>query len=208
MASSTYLEKDRLAQIIAAIQIMGTSDWPSGSLNRWVSELEAGAQLTPKQLGLTPIHFGERKKWAAVFEQHPEFFKTFTVAGEERVALRWRFSQSVNSNGKTPAATAAVAAAATAAPADDKATDVGWTAGDKAADDTEHKSDGHPLTPEQISVLMTAAIELHSRAVAEQDILDRFGPALITAVGALIGAVIGGGTVALFMWSPLTRIFD
>jgi hypothetical protein len=202
MASSAYLEQDRLAQIIAAIQIMGTSDWPSGSLNRWVSELEAGAQLTPKQLGLTPIHFGERKKWAAVFEQHPEFFKTFTVAGEERVALRWRFSQSVNSNGKAPSAAAA------AAPSGDGSADVGWTAGDKAADDTEHKSDGHPLTPEQISVLMTVAIELHSRAVAEQNILDRFGPALITAVGALIGAVIGGGTVALFMWSPLTRIFD
>ena len=203
MASSAYLEKDRLAQVIAAIQIMGTSDWPSGSLNRWVSELEAGAQLTPKQLGLTPIHFGERKKWAAVFEQHPEFFKTFTVAGEERVALRWRFSQSVNSNGKKP-----VAAAATAAPAHDGPADVGWTAGDQAPDDTEHKSDGHPLTPDQISVLMTTAIELHSRAVAERNILDRFGPALITAVGALIGAVIGGGVVALFMWTPLTRIFD
>jgi hypothetical protein len=202
MASSAYLEQDRLAQVIAAIQIMGTSDWPSGSVNRWVSELEAGAQLTPKQLGLTPIHFGERKKWAAVFEQHPEFFKTFTVAGEERVALRWRFSQSVNSNGKAPSAAAA------AAPPGDGSADVGWTAGDKAADDTEHKPDGHPLTPEQISVLMTVAIELHSRAVAERNILDRFGPALITAVGALIGAVIGGGTVALFMWSPLTRIFD
>jgi hypothetical protein len=203
MASSAYLEKDRLAQVIAAIQIMGTSDWPSGSLNRWVSELEAGTQLTPKQLGLTPIHFGERKKWAAVFEQHPEFFKTFTVAGEERVALRWRFSQSVNSNGKTP-----VAAAAAAAPADGSPADVDWTAGDKAADDTEHKPDGHPLTSDQISVLMTTAIELHSRAVAERNILDRFGPALITAIGALIGAVIGGAVVALFMWSPLTRIFD
>jgi hypothetical protein len=202
MASSAYLEQDRLAQIIAAIQIMGTSDWPSGSLNRWVSELEAGAQLTPKQLGLTPIHFGERKKWAAVFEQHPEFFKTFTVAGEERVALRWRFSQSVNSNGK------ASSAAAAATPSGDSPADVSWTAGDKTAEDTEHKSDSHPLTPEQISVLMTTAIELHSRAVAERNILDRFGPALITAVGALIGAVIGGGVVALFMWTPLTRIFD
>jgi hypothetical protein len=202
MASSAYLEQDRLAQIIAAIQIMGTSDWPSGSLNRWVSELEAGTQLTPKQLGLTPIHFGERKKWAAVFEQHPEFFKTFTVAGEERVALRWRFSQSVNSNGKTPSAAAATA------PSGDSPADVSWTAPETAEDDNEHKSDSHPLTPEQISVLMTTAIELHSRAVAERNILDRFGPALITAVGALIGAVIGGGVVALFMWTPLTRIFD
>ena len=202
MAGSAYLEKDRLAQIIAAVQIMGTSDWPSGSLNRWVSELEAGAQLTPKQLGLTPIHFGERKKWAAVFEQHPEFFKTFTVAGEERVALRWRFSQSVNSKGKTPAA------AATVTPAGDKAADVGWTADDKAADDTDHKSDDHPLTPNRFRVLIDRGDRTAQPCVAERNILDRFGPALITAVGALIGAAIGGGVVALFMWSPLTRIFD
>jgi hypothetical protein len=201
MPSSAYLEKDRLAQVIAAIQIMGTSDWPSGSLNRWVSELEGGTQLTPKQLGLTPIHFGERKKWAAVFEQHPEFFKTYTVAGEQRVALRWRFSQSVNSSGN--------AQGAAAAPAAGGQTDADWTAEDKPADDTSTTSDRHPLTPGQISVLMTTAIELHSRAVAQRNILDHFGPALITALGALIGSAIGAGTVALFMWSlPLTRIFD
>jgi hypothetical protein len=202
MANRAYLEKDRLAQVIAAIQIMGTSDWASGSLNRWVSELEAGAQLAPKQLGLAPIHFGERKKWAAVFEQHPEFFKNFTVAGEERVALRWRYAQSVNGHDKT------AAAAAPPPPKPVSATDESWPEPAAPADALEHKLDHRPLTPEQIGLLLTTAIELHSRAMAERDPLDRYGPPVLTAVGAAAGAIVGGAIVAMFHWTPLTRIFD
>src|SRR5258708_28508741 len=95
MANGYYLEKDRLANLIAAVQAMGVADRPSGTLNRWVAELEASEELTSEQLDQSPIKFAERKKWQTVFEQHPEFFKTYTLRGEPRVLLRWRYSESI-----------------------------------------------------------------------------------------------------------------
>src|SRR5437762_8947844 len=95
MANGHYLEKDRLANLIAAVQAMGVADRPSGTLNRWVAELEASEELTSEQLDQSPIKFAERKKWQTVFEQHPEFFKTYTLRGELRVLLRWRYSESI-----------------------------------------------------------------------------------------------------------------
>src|SRR5262245_61989015 len=97
MANSHYLEKDRLANVIAAIQIMALADRPSGSLNRWVAELEASEELSEEQLDKSPIKFAERKKWQTVFEQHPEFFKTTTQRGEPRVLLRWRYAETLKS---------------------------------------------------------------------------------------------------------------
>src|SRR5260221_11409837 len=110
MANGHYLEKDRLANLIAAVQAMGVADRPSGTLNRWVAELEASEELTSEQLDQSPIKFAERKKWQTVFEQHPEFFKSYTLRGEPRVLLRWRYSESIKAeansapNGKDPAA--------------------------------------------------------------------------------------------------------
>src|SRR5437868_7322102 len=95
MAKSHYLEENRLANVIAAIQAMGVADRPSGTLNRWVAELEASEELTSEQLDQAPIKLAERKKWQTVFEQHPEFFKTYTLRGEPRVLLRWRYSESI-----------------------------------------------------------------------------------------------------------------
>ena len=43
MAKSHYLEKDRLPNLIAAIQIFGVSDLSSGTLNRWVAEPQSSA---------------------------------------------------------------------------------------------------------------------------------------------------------------------
>src|ERR1700748_3189160 len=101
MARSHYLENDRLANVIAAIQAMAAADRPSATLNRWVAEVEASEELTSDQLDQSPIKFAERKKWLTVFEQHPEFFKTYTLRGEQRVLLRMRYAQSVSS-GKKP----------------------------------------------------------------------------------------------------------
>jgi hypothetical protein len=200
MANGAYLEKDRLGHVLAAIQIMGMSNSAWGTLNRWISELEGGEDLTPKQLGHAPVHFGDRKKWAAVFEQHPEFFKTFTVAGEERVALRMRFAQSVNNADKN-------GQPAPAAPADTTPA-TAWRSDSKPAEDG-NKPDNRTLTPEQIALLMTTAIELHGRAVAARDLFDRYGPPFLTAIGAVVGALFGGGLVALFSWAPLARhVFD
>src|SRR3954447_21927740 len=148
MAKGHYLEENRLANVIAAIQAMGVADRPSGTLNRWVAELEASEELTSEQLDQSPIKFAERKKWQTVFEQHPEFFKTYTLRGEQRVLLRWRYSESIKTE-------------ANGAPN-------GKNNGDKnpanKADDGAAPP-SKPLNADQIQVLINTAIEMHAREV-------------------------------------------
>src|SRR5258708_34414990 len=144
MANGYYLEKDRLANLIAAVQAMGVADRPSGTLNRWVAELEASEELTSEQLDQSPIKFAERKKWQTVFEQHPEFFKTYTLRGELRVLLRWRYSESVKTE-------------ANGAPN-------GKNQADKNKNNDGPAAPSKPLHADQIQVLINTPIPLHGKA--------------------------------------------
>jgi hypothetical protein len=193
MAKSHYLEKDRLANVIAAIQILGVSDRSSGTLNRWVAELEASEELTAEQLNTSPIKFAERKKWSTVFEQHPEFFKTYTLRGEPRVLLRLRYAQSANFMPKNGAASATPEAKP------EGAEESGSIA-------------SKPLTADQIEVLINTAIELHDRAVEADRGPERFRPFLMATIGAVLGTVAGGAIIlalSLLQAAPHTvRLFD
>src|SRR5262245_13600593 len=146
MAKGHYLEKDRLANVIAAIQALAVAERPSGTLNRWVAELEASEELTSEQLDQSPIKFAERKKWQTVFEQHPEFFKTYTLRGEPRVLLRWRFSESIKSEAND---------AANGKDSEDEGSR------DQAGRNAAPLS--KPLNADQIQVLINTAIELHAK---------------------------------------------
>ena len=193
MANGHYLEKDRLSNVIAAIQLLGVSDQPTGTLNRWVAELEAGEEMTPEQLERTPIKYAERKKWSAVFEQHPEFFKTYSARGEQHVMLRWRYAQSFNANPTKAADSAAE--------------------GRKKPDDAEQHAivRSKPLNADQLQVLINTAIELHDKKVASKRRPNRWPPFLLAAVGAALGTIVGGGAVVLLGWMQMMRmlpIFD
>jgi hypothetical protein len=197
MAKSQYLEKDRLANVIAAIQILGVSECASGTLDRWAAELEASEELTPQEIEKTPVRFGDRKKWQTIFEQHPEFFKSYTTRGEPRVALRWRYAQTVNGHGKP----------------DGKSVDAGEPKEEvKAASYDLTKVPSHPLTADQIQVLINTAIELHGREAAAARPPDRFHTPLFAVVGALLGSIAGGLLVAVLAANStipaLSRIFD
>jgi hypothetical protein len=184
MANSHYLEKDRLANVIAAIQIMGVADRPSGTLNRWIAELEASEELTSQQLDQAPIKFAERKKWQTVFEQHPEFFKTYTLRGDLRVLLRWRYADTIK-NGAN-----------------------GATGG--TSDDGEPRP-SKPLSADQIQVIINTAIGLHAKEVEAQRGPDKFPPLLMAIIGAAVGTVAGGIIVLLLslLQSPHShRLFD
>jgi hypothetical protein len=194
MAKGHYLEKDRLANVIAAIQTLGVADRPSGTLNRWVAELEASEELTSDQLDQSPIKFAERKKWQTLFEQHPEFFKTYTLRGELRVLLRWRYAESIKNeandapNGKNHA--------------DNSNTE-------KSDDGTAPP--GKPLTADQIQVLINTAIEMHAKAVGGEQASDRIRPLLMTIIGAALGTLAGGTLVlllGLLQSGPHHRLFD
>lgn len=191
MAKSHYLEKDRMANVIAAIQILGVSDFASGTLDRWAAELEASEELAPEQLDRTPVRFADRRKWQAIFEQHPEFFKTYTLRGTQRVSLRWRYAQAINGDARPQAASE--------------------SSHDATAEDENDltKLPSKPLTPEQIQVLINTAIELHEREAAAERAPDRLRLPLMTLVGAILGSVAGGALVALLATSPaVIRIFD
>jgi hypothetical protein len=183
MANSHYLEKDRLANVIAAIQIMALADRPSGTLNRWVAELEASEELTSQQLDQSPIKFAERKKWQTVFEQHPEFFKTYTLRGDLRVLLRWRYADTLK-NGANDAAV--------------------------STDESEPRPT-KPLSADQLQVLINTAIGLHAKEVEAQRGPDKFPPLLMAIIGAAVGTVTGGIIVLLLslLQSPHShRLFD
>ncbi len=185
MAKGHYLEENRLANVIAAIQAMSVADRPSATLNRWVAELEASEELTSEQLDQSPIKFAERKKWQTVFEQHPEFFKTYTLRGESRVLLRWRYSESIKAegNGKNGAAK----------------TDDGAAPPSK------------PLHADQIQVLINTAIEMHAKEVAGERSPDRFRPFLMAVIGAALGTLAGGIVIlllGLLQSGPAHRLFD
>ena len=192
MANSHYLEKDRLANVIAAIQILGLSEQTSASLDRWIAELEASEELTPRQLDHTPVKFADRKKWGAVFEQHPEFFKSYTLHGDQRVLLRWRYAQSLN-----------VWADVEAAPAPEDAEP------DNADEDVVLNSP--PLGPDQIQVLIETAMAFHAKEAEAARIPDRVSPLAMAAVGAALGTIVGGIVVVVLGWvqiAQMTRIFD
>lgn len=198
MAKSQYLEKDRLGNVIAAIQILGVSECASGTIDRWAAELEASEELTPKQLEKTPVRFGDRKKWQTIFEQHPEFFKSYTTRGEPRVVLRWRYAQTVNGHGKP----------------NGRAHDAAGSKDEKKAEDDYDltKVTSRPLDADQIGVLINTAIELHGREVVAARPPDRYRTPIMAVVGALIGSIAGGLLVTMLAnnstMPAIMRIFD
>lgn len=201
MANSHYLEKDRLAHVIAAIQIMALADRPSGTVNRWVAELEASEELTEQQLDQSPVKFAERKKWQTIFEQHPEFFKTYTLRGEPRALLRWRYAEMLQNGAQNGAN------GKDRPEAENDEQDEGH---DEEQDDAE-LSPSKPLTPGQIEVLINTAIGLHTKEVEAERDPDKFRPLLLAIVGAAAGTVVGGIIVLLLslLQSPHTpRLFD
>jgi hypothetical protein len=74
---SPYLKNSfRLADLIAAIQVLGTYQFASRTLEKW-----------EKRLGRKPM---SADSWLQVFREHPEFF---TIQDEELVSVVWRRSR-------------------------------------------------------------------------------------------------------------------
>jgi hypothetical protein len=129
-----------------------------------------------------------------VFEQHPEFFKTYTLRGEPRVLLRWRYSESIKTE-------------ANDAPN-------GKNNGDKSQ--TNKSDDGaappsKPLNADQIQVLINTAIEMHAKEIAGERSPDKLRPLLMATIGAGLGTLAGGVVIlllGLLQSGPVHRLFD
>jgi len=71
--SSPYLSNSsRLADVLAAIQVMGSYPWATRQEARWQEKL--GAPLSADS-------------WTVLFREHPEFFR---INDEDGITLRWR----------------------------------------------------------------------------------------------------------------------
>jgi hypothetical protein len=168
LKKSTYLDHpQRLADIMAAIQVMGTHVWDTRPVEHWVNVL-----------GRWPLSV-ETKKWDDVFDRHPEFFgkeiwrtKKEKEGIEEFVYyLRWRRAGERTFN-----------------PDNLKELNNDEIEALKAGGIYEDKRlTRKPLTPEQIGTLLTAAIDLQDRAISFEARSRWWLPVVISFVTALFG---------------------
>jgi hypothetical protein len=75
-----YIKPGRLADVIAAIQVMASTERPEKVIEDWAHELDRNRE----DATIT--------KWANVFEEHGEFFLTYRLEGKPKAALRWRYA--------------------------------------------------------------------------------------------------------------------
>jgi hypothetical protein len=162
---SPYLIKGRLADIIAALQVMAAATRPEAAIERWTDELSRSKNEYDMQ------------RWTKVFIEHPEFFLTYKFDNQLKAALRWRYVNKLY----------------------DPKTGTEYTPQEKEALPREQRwaLTTRPLGGEQVSTLLNTAIELHSRAVAEQA-ASRWWIPILTAVLGFIGAVAGAMLTSLF----------
>jgi hypothetical protein len=79
--ASPYLRAGRLADVIAALQVMATSKRPEAQIKDWAKVLSQDE--------------ADAGRWGAVFREHPEFFLVYSLRelpNEPKVALRWRYA--------------------------------------------------------------------------------------------------------------------
>jgi hypothetical protein len=142
---------------------MGVYPWSSRLVEDWTSKL--GGPLSADN-------------WAVVFREHPEFFR-LTDAGW--ASLRWRHGYDrvfAPSQGKELSAAECAAL---------------------SQDEQNQLLTRRCLTADQIGTLLDTAVEFHSRAIAHQQerrwlipLLFGLGTALLSFVGALLGALVKG----------------
>ena len=164
---SPYLAEHRLADILAAIQVMGSHVWDSRPLEHWKPHLGAEPQSTTS--------------WEVVFAQHPEFFGTQEWEGRQQYFLRLRraYERTVD-----PVSLKEIS--------DQQLQELKAHDGYATA-----KLARRALTPLQVEALMKTAIELQDRASALADRTRWWIPlaaALLAFLGAVLGSILKGPT--------------
>lgn len=153
---SPYLVQHRLADLIAAIQVLGTYKFASRDPEKW-----------EQSLGRKPL---SAESWHRVFEEHPEFFRI--KGADKKASLMWR--RSYEKIFDTRAGKELTS---------DQIADL-----DK--DEKKQFLSRAPVTASQVETLIHAAIELHTRAIAQRQEMRWWIPVLTAFLGVIIGALI------------------
>ena len=163
MKSDPYLKPDRLADVLAAIQVMSSAERPEREIKDWADELDRNCDDSTID------------RWTSVFEDHREFFLTYRLptGGGLKSALRWRYTfktfDSKTGREYTPAEMAIL------------------TKEQRGLLTTK------PLGGDEIQALMSTAIALHARALGELAARRWWIPlmaAVLGFVGAVLGVVV------------------
>ena len=154
--SSPYLnEENRLADVVAAIQVMGTYKFYKSDFTGWADRITGDET--------------QADHWKRVFEEHPEFFRL--DSGRSKASLVWRRNYQ-------------------------KLYDVDRE--EKITREQFHQLNAeqksrisrNPLTNSDISVLISAAIQLHSRALEHQQDKRWWISGVVGLIGVIVGATI------------------
>lgn len=157
-----YLKPGRLADVLAALQIMAAGQRPEGTIDKWAEELS-------RDHGKEQI-----ARWTAVFTDHPEFFLVYNLGNAQlppKAALRWRYTNKRFD------------------PKTDK--EYTQELKELLPRSEQEFLTTKPLGGESISVLLNTAIELHSRQMAEQEASRWLVSPLLSLLGAVLGGIVG-----------------
>jgi hypothetical protein len=80
---SPYEHPNRLQDVIAAVTVLASARSSELEINVWVGVLSKPDRTNQES---------ERRRWKAVFEQHPEFFIVYNLDDKRKAALRLRYS--------------------------------------------------------------------------------------------------------------------
>lgn len=158
-----YLKPGRLADVIAAIQVMAAAKRPEREIREWAYMLDRNRDLATIE------------RWNSVFKEHREFFLTYKLNGNKdlKAALRWRYAfktfDSKKQKEHTPEEIEALPEA------------------QKALLTTK------PLASDQVQALLSTAIQLHTSALEELTAARWWVPliaALLGFIGAVLGALL------------------
>jgi hypothetical protein len=157
-SKSPYLDNEnRLADVIAAIQVMGAYKFYKLDYSSWAD------RITGDKSNAT--------YWRRIFEDHPEFFRLDSQ--KERASLVWRRQYPKRYNVDTNA-------------------EISRDEFNNLADDKKLRISRNRLEPETIQALVKTAIDLHSTALGHQQDKRWRIPLIVSGIGGLIGAIIGG----------------
>jgi hypothetical protein len=158
-----YLKPGRLANVIAAIQVMASAERPEGEIENWAYTLDRNRE--EKTIN----------KWTGVFQEHPEFFLTYRLESDSKLkaALRWRYAFKTydSATGK-----------------EYKPAEI-----DALPPETRKLLTTKPLTGDQVETLLNTAIGLHTRVLEAINSRRYWIPmfaAVLGFVGAVLGALL------------------
>lgn len=155
---SPYLTNDnRLGDVIAAIQVMGTYKFYKMDFASWADRIT-----------------GETSKadyWKKIFEEHPEFFRLDNSKMKASLVWRRQYPKRLNV---------------------DKNIIISKEEFYNLPQEEKERVSRNPLESSTIEALIKIAIEMQSRALDHQKDKRWLITLLITGIGGLLGALIGG----------------